>query len=97
MTKQQLATLLAQRLQISTRRAYLLVETFFEALQDLLLRGEDVTFQNFGTFLVRELSAREIYHPGQKKRTSLRPRRRVYFRASPRLLAKLNRRDQQVR
>ncbi len=90
MTKYQLAALLARKLHISTRRALFLVDSFFEALKELLIQGKNVSFQNFGTFLIKELSIREIYHPGERRKKRIGSRRRVYFKASPKLLSKIN-------
>ncbi len=93
MTKRELAQALASKLKISRRKADFLVETFFEALKETLLRDGKVVFQEFGTFQVRELTTREIYHPGKKEKIPLPPRRKVSFRPARRLLERLNERE----
>ena len=82
MTTKELAAALAKELKISQRRAEILVEAFFEEIKEALLRGEGVCFKNFGSFYVKEVK--------RPSRTGeLRPKRRVRFRPSRKLLTRL--------
>ncbi len=88
MTSKELAAALAQRLKISKRQAELLVEAFFDEIKEALKRGEGVCFQGFGSFYVLNQRPRQQRLPSSK--TLLVPtRRKVRFKASPKLLSVL--------
>ena len=84
MTTKELSAALAKELKISLRRAEILVEAFFEEIKEALRRGEGVCFQNFGVFYLKEGKSRA----GLNEK-DLRPKRRVKFRPSRKLLARL--------
>ncbi len=89
-TKEELTHILMDQLGLKQMDCKLLVEAFFITLRETLASGEEVKLSGFGSFKLREKSAR----PGRNPRTGapheVTARRVVTFHASPNLRAKCN-------
>jgi integration host factor subunit beta len=96
MTKFELVNALAKRCEIPLRRAYIVVDTFFERLTRALINGEKVQIRNFGNLEVRHYDGYTGRNPktGQKVRVS--PKRLPLFKAGLGLRNMLNRHPRTV-
>ncbi|OAG28193.1 HU family DNA-binding protein [Thermodesulfatator autotrophicus] len=65
------------------------VEAILSLLEEAFLRGEKVTISGFGTFEVKEGKPRLVkdFSTGERKKSQ--PKRRIIFKASPKLLKEL--------
>ncbi|MFO8090069.1 MAG: integration host factor subunit alpha [Desulfatiglandaceae bacterium] len=70
-------------------RAARIVEALFDLMKGALVRGEDVKIAGFGKFYVRFKWARKGRNPATGKAMTLKPRRVVLFKPSPKLKEKI--------
>jgi len=71
-------------------RAARIVESLFNLIKSALIRGEDVKIAGFGKFYVRFKWARKGRNPVTGEAMTLKPRRVVLFKPSPKLKEKIN-------
>lgn len=87
LTKAELAELLFERLGLNKRESKDMVDGFYEAVHQSLVRGEDVKLSGFGNFQIRRKASR----PGRNPRTGevipINARHVVTFHASHKLKA----------
>jgi integration host factor subunit alpha len=67
---------------LSRNESAQLVETVLEEMSDALVRGEQVKISSFGTFSVREKTARVGRNPKTGEEVPISPRRVLTFRPS---------------
>ena len=67
---------------LSRNESAQLVETVLEEMSDALVRGEQVKISSFGTFSVRDKSARIGRNPKTGEEVPINPRRVLTFRPS---------------
>jgi integration host factor subunit alpha len=67
---------------LSRNESAQLVETVLEEMSDALVRGEQVKISSFGTFSVREKTARIGRNPKTGEEVPISPRRVLTFRPS---------------
>jgi integration host factor subunit alpha len=67
---------------LSRNESAQLVESVLSHMSDALARGEQVKISSFGTFSVREKSARVGRNPKTGKEVPIKPRRVLTFRPS---------------
>lgn len=72
----------AERAGVGQREAKLVVDGALEVIEDALRRGEKVTLTGFGTFEVRERSAREGVNPRTKEKIQIAATKTPGFSAS---------------
>ena len=89
-TKMSLANRLLDEIGIPQRDCKQLVEAFFITLRGTLASGEQVKLSGFGSFTLREKSARIGRNPRTGAPYEVTARRVVTFHASPNLRAKCN-------
>ncbi len=87
LTKAELAELLFERLGLNKRESKDMVEAFFEAIHDELVRSEDVKLSGFGNFQVRRKAARPGRNPRTGEAIPIDERHVVTFHASHKLKA----------
>jgi integration host factor subunit alpha len=82
LTRMDLADAVHARVGLSRNESAQLVETVLTEISDSLVRGETVKISSFGTFSVREKSARVGRNPKTGQEVPIHPRRVLSFRSS---------------
>jgi len=90
MNKADLTDVLASQGGIPKVRAAAYISIFTEAIQDALVRGENVTLSDFGTFTVSQRTAFEGHNPKDGKPMYVPSRRIPVFRSGKGLKRALN-------
>ena len=80
MTKLEVATILRERTGISQKQALEAVELFLATVKDALKSGEKVSLVGFGTFFLKEKSARNGRNPRTGERIQIPPKSIVTFK-----------------
>ena len=89
-TKKEMIKKIAGEMDISQAAAKDMFDTFFEELQNLLVKGESFTEIGFGTFSSEEQAPRNGFNPATKKRMILPRRIKLRFRPSDTLKDAVN-------
>ena len=82
LTRMDLSEAVFREVGLSRNESAQLVETVLEHLSDALVRGEHVKISSFGTFSVRDKSARIGRNPKTGEEVPINPRRVLTFRPS---------------
>ncbi|HKL45408.1 MAG: integration host factor subunit alpha [Pseudomonadota bacterium] len=81
-TRMDLSEAVFREVGLSRNDSAQLVETVLSHMSDALVRGEQVKISSFGTFSVREKSARVGRNPKTGEEVPINPRRVLTFRPS---------------
>ncbi|ADO42515.1 integration host factor subunit alpha [Ketogulonicigenium vulgare] len=82
LTRMDLAEAVHNKVGLSRNDSATLVETVLQHISDALVAGESVKISSFGTFSVREKSARVGRNPKTGIEVPINPRRVLTFRSS---------------
>ena len=82
LTRMDLSEAVFREVGLSRNESAQLVETVIELISDALVRGEQVKISSFGTFSVRQKSARIGRNPKTGEEVPIQPRRVLTFRPS---------------
>jgi integration host factor subunit alpha len=82
LTRMDLSEAVFQAVGLSRNESAQLVETVLDHMSDALVRGEQVKISSFGTFSVRDKSARVGRNPKTGQEVPINPRRVLTFRPS---------------
>ena len=82
LTRMDLSEAVFREVGLSRNESAQLVETVLEEMSDALVRGEQVKISSFGTFSVRDKSARIGRNPKTGEEVPTNPRRVLTFRPS---------------
>ncbi|MEQ8898886.1 MAG: integration host factor subunit alpha [Roseovarius sp.] len=82
LTRMDLSEAVFREVGLSRNDSATLVETVLDHISDALVRGEQVKISSFGTFSVREKSARVGRNPKTGEEVPINPRRVLTFRPS---------------
>jgi len=82
LTRMDLSEAVFREVGLSRNESAQLVETVLDHMSDALVRGEQVKISSFGTFSVRDKSARIGRNPKTGKEVPIDPRRVLTFRPS---------------
>lgn len=82
LTRMDLSEAVFRAVGLSRNESAQLVETVLEEMSDALVRGEQVKISSFGTFSVRDKSARIGRNPKTGEEVPINPRRVLTFRPS---------------
>ncbi len=82
LTRMDLSEAVFREVGLSRNESAQLVETVLEEMSDALVRGEQVKISSFGTFSVRDKSARVGRNPKTGEEVPINPRRVLTFRPS---------------
>ena len=63
---------------------------FLEVLEEILLKGDDISFVGFGKFMTFNKMPRAYYNPQTKAKLEASAKKFIRFRPSPGLMKKLN-------
>ena len=89
-TRKELAESVSEKLDISQRNAYEIVDTVFSTLKNTMVTGGLIKLVQFGTFTVRDKSPRRGRNPRTGASMTITKRQMVSFRPSKRLRERLN-------
>ena len=92
--RSELTNLFVQEMKIEKPEATQILEDILKAIADCFQAGESVKIPGFGTFLLREKTARPGRNPQTGKTAEISARRVVTFRPSTALKESLNNRKQ---
>jgi len=91
MTKRAIIEELVGRLQGRTRReSETIVNAMFDAMAQVLARGERIEIRGFGTFGVKQRSARQGHNPKTGEVVAVAAKRTPFFRAGKELKVEVN-------
>ncbi|MGB5864485.1 MAG: integration host factor subunit alpha [Sulfitobacter sp.] len=82
LTRMDLSEAVFREVGLSRNESAQLVETVLEEMSDALVRGEQVKVSSFGTFSVRDKTARIGRNPKTGEEVPINPRRVLTFRPS---------------
>lgn len=82
LTRMDLSEAVFSEVGLSRNESAQLVESVLELMSDALVRGEQVKISSFGTFSVRDKSARIGRNPKTGEEVPIQPRRVLTFRPS---------------
>ena len=82
LTRMDLSEAVFREVGLSRNESAQLVESVLDHLSDALVRGEQVKISSFGTFSVRDKSARVGRNPNTGEEVPINPRRVLTFRPS---------------
>ncbi|KEJ89561.1 integration host factor subunit alpha [Sulfitobacter donghicola] len=82
LTRMDLSEAVFREVGLSRNESAQLVETVLDEMSDALVRGEQVKISSFGTFSVRDKSARIGRNPKTGEEVPINPRRVLTFRPS---------------
>ncbi len=82
LTRMDLSEAVYREVGLSRNESAQLVESVLDYMSDALVRGEQVKISSFGTFSVREKSARVGRNPKTGEEVPINPRRVLTFRPS---------------
>lgn len=82
LTRMDLSEAVFREVGLSRNESAQLVEAVLEHMSDALVKGEQVKISSFGTFSVREKSARVGRNPKTGEEVPINPRRVLTFRPS---------------
>jgi len=85
MTKTELIKTVAERADISQKRARKVVNGVFEAMKHTLLDDDRIELRGFGSFHVRHYDSHEAMNPKTGKKIEVGPRRSVHFKVGKEL------------
>ena len=91
MTRSELAALVAEKRQdISRKNAHVIVDTIFDSMGQALVDGDRIEVRGFGSFEVRQHSARVGRNPRTGQEVQIAGRRVARFRVGKALRERIN-------
>ena len=90
MTKAELVEKIYERLGLTKKECYNLVESVFDIMKESLINGENLKISSFGSFLVKEKKARKGRNPQTNETITISARKVVTFRPSKILRNEIN-------
>ena len=85
LTKQDIANALVKKTNLTHTKALVLTNHFFEQINEMLSKGEDVKLSSFGNFVIRKKSQRPGRNPKTGEEVIISARKVVTFKAGPKL------------
>ncbi len=90
MTKAELVEKIYERLGLTKKECFDLVESLFDILKDALINGENLKISSFGSFTVKNKKTRKGRNPQTGETITISERRVVTFRPSKLLKDEIN-------
>ncbi len=90
MTKQEIVSMVYEKLGFSKRESSDIVEHFFEIIKHSLAEGENVKISGLGSFVVKDKRARKGRNPQTGEEIQIAPRRVLNFHLSQVLKDEIN-------
>lgn len=82
MNKNELVKIVAERTSLTQKDVAYVVDEFFAAMHEQLVKGEEVALAGFGKFVVKNRAARESINPRTKEVVKVPASKAVTFRPS---------------
>ena len=89
MRHKELVDSIAKKIDVESQEAEKMLQTTIDTVKSLLVDGNTVHFQSFGSFNFRRREERVTVHPATQERTLIPPKQVAYFRPSVNLRNKL--------
>lgn len=93
MTKDDIAEIISQRLNLSKREAVSYVECVLETLKSTLETGENIKITGFGNFVVKQKADRRGRNPQTGEDITIKARKILTFKPSAILRKSVSRKD----
>jgi integration host factor beta subunit len=91
MTKSELCTILKHRnSHLVSREVEILVDTVFESMADALVRGERIEIRGFGSWKIKDRSARQARNTKTGEVVEVGAKRFPFFKAGKEILERIN-------
>lgn len=90
MTKSELTQKLAQKYDISTKHAKLIVDAIFDSMTEALASGDKVILRGFGAFSMKVSRERTGRNPQTGQEIHVAPRKHIVFKTGRTLHERLN-------
>ncbi|MCK5515725.1 MAG: integration host factor subunit beta [Desulfobulbaceae bacterium] len=90
MNKSELATAIADELNMPRSFATSALNTILNTMSDTLERGESIQLRGFGSFVVKQYGAYEGRNPVTGEKIQVKPKKRPYFKVGKGLRKKVN-------
>lgn len=88
MNKRNLITMVSERVGCPQTHVEKLLDPILECIRDELIKNEKITINNFGTFMVKDMKARNSRNPSTGKAIVVEAKKVVKFKASPNIFEK---------
>lgn len=85
MTKSELVEVVAQRMDVSKKRAEAIVNAVFDSMKQALLDDERVELRGFGSFSIRNYDGRTGRNPRTGEEVEVPPKKSVHFKVGKEL------------
>ena len=92
MNKSDLAKIIAEKGQLSTRNAETFVNLIFDAMSNALMKEERIEIRGFGSFTIRYYAAYEGRNPKKETPISVPAKRLPHFKAGRDITDRINNR-----
>lgn len=93
MTKADLVERIFEKIGLSKKEAQEIIEILFDTMRQTFIEGESVKISGFGTFNVRQKTARRGRNPKTGDDLEITPRRVITFRASNQVKSAMEKQD----
>lgn len=90
MNKSELIKDLAEKNDIPTDEATVVVNTFFKSIKDAMIQGDRVEIRGFGSFKVKDYQGYKGRNPKTGQSVEVKPKRLPFFRPGKELKDHLN-------
>jgi integration host factor subunit alpha len=90
MTKADLVERIFEKIGLSKKEAQEIIEILFDTMRQTFIEGESVKISGFGTFNVRQKTARRGRNPKTGDKVEIKPKRSPYFKVGKELKEKIN-------
>ena len=85
MTKSELVEMVAERMDVSRKRAESIVNAVFDSMKQALLDDERVELRGFGSFSIRNYEGRTGRNPRTGEEVEVPPKKSVHFKVGKEL------------
>jgi integration host factor subunit beta len=90
MNKANLIEKVAERVNISSKAAKVIVDTIFDSMRESMEKGEGIEIRGFGSFALRQYGAYRGRNPKTGKLVDVLPKRLPHFKVGKELREKVN-------
>jgi integration host factor subunit beta len=90
MNKSDLIAQLAEKKNLPTKEATLIVNTLLETMADVLAQGKSIEIRGFGSFSVKKYEAYEGRNPTSGERIQVKPKKLPVFKVGKDLRERVN-------
>ena len=85
MNKEEIINYVAKQCNCPQKKTRKIIDTLLSKILEVLNKGEDITFRNFGRFYLKEMQEKRCYNPNEKAFFTLPKHTKVRFSGSPKM------------